>query len=142
MVWTALDYHAETSDVQTAFLYGDLKEEIYLTKPEGWDIFLKKNDFHAGPPFLKLNKSIYGLVQAARTCWQKLMKTLKERGFETFQNDNCMVKKTTHQGIILMIIYVDDCLMIGNREAIKTELEELKKLFAMKHEEGVQDFIR
>ena len=65
VIWVAMDYHAETSDVQTAFLYGDLKESIYIHKPDGWDLFAKENDFGETKRYLKLNKSIYGLVQAA-----------------------------------------------------------------------------
>ena len=40
-----------------------------------------------------------------------------------------------------MIIYVDDCLMIGSKEMVEHKLGELKKIFSMKHKEGVDEFI-
>jgi Reverse transcriptase (RNA-dependent DNA polymerase) len=46
-------------DVETAFLNGDLNEEIYMRIPEGFEGEGSRNSI------LRLNKSIYGLVQAA-----------------------------------------------------------------------------
>jgi len=49
-------------DVDTAFLYGDLDEEIYMQMPEGMTGFSDE--------VLLLLKSLYGLIQAARQ-WNK-----------------------------------------------------------------------
>lgn len=93
VVWIVLGYHAETSDVQTAFLYGDLKQTVFLLKPDGWDIFANENGLGLTAKYMKLNKTIYRLVQAARAWWRKLMVTLKQHGFTVFANDNCLVKR-------------------------------------------------
>ena len=63
-LWIASNYYAEVADVQTAFLHGHLEEELYLKVQEGYQEFLgERNSIKI---YLKLNKSIYGLVQAAR----------------------------------------------------------------------------
>ena len=51
-------------DVKTAFLYGELLEDIYIAVPEGIDVCEKG----LKEPVCKLNKALYGLKQASR-CW-------------------------------------------------------------------------
>jgi len=69
-------------DVKTAFLQGDLEEDIYVYPPEGMDV----------PPgtVLKLLKAVYGLKQAPR-CWNsKIDKTLLSMGFQRSKDDPCL----------------------------------------------------
>jgi len=49
-------------DVKTAFLYGELEEEVYLEQPEGFD--------NGSGRVCRLKRSLYGLKQAPR-CWNK-----------------------------------------------------------------------
>ncbi|GKE79738.1 retrovirus-related pol polyprotein from transposon TNT 1-94 [Tanacetum coccineum] len=58
------DLHLEQLDVKTAFLHGNLEEEIYMLQPEG---FKQKGKEKL---VCRLNKSLYGLKQAPR-CWYK-----------------------------------------------------------------------
>ena len=51
-------------DVKTAFLHGDLEEEIYITQPDGFKVTGKENWV------CKLSKSLYGLKQSPRQ-WYK-----------------------------------------------------------------------
>lgn len=53
-------------DVKTAFLHGDLQEEIYMEIPEGVTVKNEENR----PLACRLNKSLYGLKQAPR-CWNR-----------------------------------------------------------------------
>ncbi len=62
-------------DVVTAFLNGDLKEEIYTRQPPGYEI--PGREGHV----CKLKKSLYGLKQSPR-CWnEKLCNHLKQLGW-------------------------------------------------------------
>jgi Reverse transcriptase (RNA-dependent DNA polymerase) len=61
-------------DVETAFLHGDLQEEIYMNIPEGMNS--NPNDC------LFLTKAIYGLVQSAREFYKKIISVLKSLGFK------------------------------------------------------------
>ncbi|KAJ8703697.1 hypothetical protein PYW08_016864 [Mythimna loreyi] len=69
-------------DVKTAFLYGELEEDIYMIIPDGVKAPANK--------ICKLNKSLYGLKQASR-CWnQKFTNFLLKFGFVQSQADNCV----------------------------------------------------
>ena len=65
---------AKIVDIETAFLYGDLEEEIYMECPQGMSE-VKKDDC------IILNKCIYGLVQAACQYYKKAVEILKSSGF-------------------------------------------------------------
>src|SRR5208282_822870 len=62
-------------DVVTAFLAGELEEEIYMEQPEGFEVGTKEDDL-----VCRLRKSIYGLKQAPRICNQKIRRFLKSIG--------------------------------------------------------------
>ncbi len=62
ILYNLRNYDSRVIDVETAFLYGDLDEQIYLKIPQG----LKEYTDVPEETSLELNKSIYGLVQAAR----------------------------------------------------------------------------
>ena len=58
-------YYCEIADVQTAFLHGNLEEELFLMVPDGYREYKKKLGKTVKGKYLKLKKSIFGLVQAA-----------------------------------------------------------------------------
>lgn len=62
---TIEDLHIEQLDVKTAFLYGDLEENIYLMQPQGFIVPAKEG------LVCKLKKSLYGLKQAPRQWYKK-----------------------------------------------------------------------
>ena len=57
--------YCEIADVQTAFLHRNLEEELFLILPDGYREYKKKLGETVKGKYLKLRKSIYGLVQAA-----------------------------------------------------------------------------
>ncbi|GJS95890.1 ribonuclease H-like domain, reverse transcriptase, RNA-dependent DNA polymerase [Tanacetum coccineum] len=65
-------------DVKSAFLHGDLKEEVYVTQPEG---FVKRQD---NGKVYRLIKALYGLRQAPRAWNIKLDNTLKSLDFKKY----------------------------------------------------------
>ena len=58
------EWNMEVVDIETAFLYGVLDEEIYMKIPEGLEDYMDTS--FGGDECLILDKAIYGLVQAAR----------------------------------------------------------------------------
>ena len=66
-------------DVKTAFLNGNLEEEIYMDQPEGWT--MKGKEDHV----CLLKKAIYGLKQASCQWNAKIHQSLLDLGFtQTF----------------------------------------------------------
>ena len=93
-------------DVTTAFLNGELKEDIYMKQPEG---YAAKRKEHL---VCKLKKSIYGLKQNPR-CWNfTLDGCLKKMGFVQATDDPCLYVALEGE-IFLIAVYVDDILLAG-----------------------------
>ena len=106
-------------DVDTAFLYGDLDEEIYMDLPEG--LPGEANEC------LLLLKALYGLVQGARQWWKKFIEILKKIGFTGGYADPCLMVRRSANGFIFVSVYVDDNLCIGHRAALKEFVALLKE---------------
>ena len=122
-------------DVETAFLYGDLEEEIYMECPPGMMGITSAQ-------VLLLLKCIYGLVQAARQYHKKFVTILKSIGFTGGDVDPCLFVRKTKEGICFVGIYVDDNLLIGNSKAIDRTIVELKeKGLVLKIEDDFHDYL-
>lgn len=112
-------------DVKTAFLYGDISENIYMTPPEGLE---------APENFVcKLNRSLYGLKQAPR-CWnQKFDSVLKKFGLENSHSDKCVYTGQFNNTKVYLLLYVDDGLVISKDESILEKIiQDLKQNFQIK----------
>ena len=120
--------HMGQMDVDTAFLYGKLKEEIYMKIPWGFYAELSEKGY-----VLRLKKSIYGLCNAAKVWYEHLDSYLKEIGFTRCGYDHCCYVLRKEKDFIIILVYVDDLLHISNSNAMVTEYKEnMKKRFSMK----------
>nr|GEY82858.1 retrovirus-related Pol polyprotein from transposon TNT 1-94 [Tanacetum cinerariifolium] len=68
-------FTAYQMDVKTAFLYGPLKEEVYVNQPDGF-----VNPYHPDKVY-HLKKALYGLKQATRAWYGELSNFLVSKGF-------------------------------------------------------------
>jgi len=117
------DYEIKQMDVRTAFLHGELEEDVYIYAPEG-----------SGIPggILKLDKSLYGLKQAPRVFNSALNDHVESIGFKKCDTDPCVYLKETANGPIYLAVYVDDLLIIGkNLSEIDVIKADLSKKFDM-----------
>lgn len=114
-------------DVKTAFLHGELDEEIYLEQPVGY----------VKPGLVcRLHKSIYGLRQASRTWNRCLSNFLIKLGYRQLQKESCLYVKDA-PSFIIVAIYVDDGLVCGQNEAeMRNLISELKKKFEITLHDG------
>jgi Reverse transcriptase (RNA-dependent DNA polymerase) len=96
-------------DVVTAFLTGNLEEEIYMECPEGLE--------HEDDEILQLPKAIYGLVQASRQYNKKFTSILKAIGFAQCCVDPCLFIRKNDLGIVIVLTYVDNNFCVGEKKA-------------------------
>ena len=114
-------------DVKTAFLNGFLEEELYMMQPEGFV------DPKGANKVCKLQRSIYGLLQASRSWNKRFDSVIKAYGFIQTFGEACIYKKVSGSSIAFLILYVDDILLIGNDiEFLDSIKGYLNKSFSMK----------
>ena len=140
-LWMTYNWDAIQGDVKTAFLNGELEEEIFIEIPEGYKEYMEELGETVVGDHLKLDKALYGLVQAARAWWKKFTTYLiKVQGFEQFDNDGCLFVKGKGDEKVILGLYVDDFLLLGKRANIEKELKELQEEFEITSGE-VEEFI-
>ena len=102
------DYEIWQMDVKTTFLSGFIKEELYMMQLEGFV------DPKGANKLCKLQRSIYGLVQASRSWNIRFDELSKAYSFIQAYGEACNYKKVSGSTIAFLIVYVDDMLLIGN----------------------------
>ena len=80
------DLEYDSIDITTAFLNGDLEEEIYMKPPEGYEQYSR--DGHL--LYCLLLKALYGLKQGGRQWYLKLSEVMKEIGFRKVRSEPCV----------------------------------------------------
>ena len=105
---TFYDYVIWKMDVKTAFLNGFLEEELYMMQPKGFV------DPKGANKVCKLQRSIYGLVQASRSWNIRFDEVTKAYGFVQTCGEACIYKKVSGSFVAFLILDVDDILLIGN----------------------------
>jgi hypothetical protein len=119
------DFKVYQMDVKSAFLNGDLAEEVYVSQPPGFE----SEDF---PNFVyRLLKALYGLKQAPRAWYETLSQFLLEHQFTRGTIDKTLFFKKHGNDIILVQIYVDDIIFGSSNEKL---CERFSKLMQSKYE--------
>ncbi|KAJ1530171.1 hypothetical protein ONE63_005102 [Megalurothrips usitatus] len=103
-------------DVKTAFLHGDLKENVFLSQPDG---FMIPGSEHL---VCRLHKAVYGLKQAARSWNLKADQILKGEGFRNLPDEPCIYLKNPVNSVIIVALYVDDFYIFYRQESDKSKL--------------------
>ena len=94
-------------DVKTAFLNGELKEEIYMDQPDGFVVPGQEGKV------CKLLKSLYGLKQAPKEWHEKFERTLTVVGFVVNDGDKCVYYHYGGGEGVILCLYVGDILFFG-----------------------------
>lgn len=108
-------------DVKSAFLNGNLEEEIYAEQPLG---FLEEGkEDHV----LHLHKALYGLKQAPRAWYSRIDEFFLRENFKRSDNDHALYTKEDHGNILVVCIYVDDLIVTGDNEEMVEEFKTTMK---------------
>ena len=116
-------------DVETASLYGEIDEEIFMRLPVGME---EIDPGSSSEDCYQLVKGIYGLCQAARPFWKKFVDTAKKEsfGFQVGPADPCMLFKQNELGIC-----------IGKKEQIQEFTTKIQKEFSLKIQHSLADYL-
>jgi len=94
-------------DVKTAFLYGELEEEVYLKQPECFD--------DGSGHVCRLKRNLYGLKQAPR-CWNKrFINFMEKAGLKNSTADPCLFYRKHEDSFLYIAVNVDGGLVVGNK---------------------------
>ncbi|GJT38163.1 putative ribonuclease H-like domain-containing protein [Tanacetum coccineum] len=119
-----IDY--EEMDVKSAFLYGIIDEEVYVSQPSGFvdPKFLKK--------VYKVVKALYGLHQAPRAWYATLSTFLLQSRYRRVTIDKTLFIKKEKNDIMLVRVYVDDIIFGSTKKSWCDNFEALmKSIFQM-----------
>jgi hypothetical protein len=111
-------------DVKSAFLNGDLQEEVYVAQPAGFVVQGAENKV------LKLKKALYGLRQAPRAWNAKLDNTMLSLGFQKSEAEHGVYTRGTGEARLIVGVYVDDLIITGC-SGINKFKAEMKNKFSM-----------
>ena len=93
-------------DVKCAFMNGDMNEDIYMQKIEG---------FVSNPSLVcRLKKSLYGLKQTPKAWYAKIDGFLLSLSFVQCKSDPNVYLKLIHGYLMIIVLYVDDLLITGS----------------------------
>ena len=79
----------------------------------------------------KIKKDLYGLKQAPRTWYARLDNYLAKLGFAKGTTYRNLYLKEIENGLLIIVIFVDDIIFGGNDEASDKFVEEMKNEFEM-----------
>lgn len=128
------DLKTRQVDFSNAFVQATLNEDVYISLPQGYEAEGADEQM-----VLKLNKSLYGLVQAPLYWGLHLKAALEDAGFEPSSHDPCLY--TNSEGVVVLT-YVDDCLFFAkDNSKIDAVIAKLGKKLKMTIEGSNEDTV-
>ena len=114
-------------DINNAFLQGSLMEDVFIVQPPGF--ISQSHPAHV----CKLHQALYGLKQAPRAWYNELKSYLLTLGFKNFISDTSLFVLHNTQGLIYLLVYVDDIIITGsNSSFLSTFISQFSSRFPLK----------
>nr|GEV36748.1 retrovirus-related Pol polyprotein from transposon TNT 1-94 [Tanacetum cinerariifolium] len=123
--WLFIAYVAHKSftvyqmDIKTSFLYGPLKEEVYVNQPNGF-----VDPYHPDKVY-RLKKALYGLKQAPTAWYDELSNFLVSKGFSKGSIDPTLFITKHREDMLLVQIYVDAIIFGSTNPKLSKHFEKL-----------------
>ena len=126
--------YIEQMDVETAFLNGHVKSEVYVNEPKGYETGENK--------VYKLKRALYGLRESPRAWYDCFHKFIEKLNFVRSNYDYCLYVNNTNKDPIYILVFIDDLLICCKNNKIIDEIKEsLMKRFSMKDLGKVGNYI-
>lgn len=124
-------WQVEMIDIEAAFLEAELDEDIYIEWPQGIEEFGHFIATEMEGRCLKLERAMYGCVQSPRMFFKTFSEHLEQMGLTQSLADPCIWFKHDSNGdlILLVAVYVDDCIVVGTKPEIDAFKEGVKQRF-------------
>ena len=113
--------------VKTTLLNGDIKEEVYVEKPEGFEVQGKETHICI------LKKALYGLKQAPKARYGRIYGFLVRLGFTRSDVDSNLYYKVVEGDTLILVLYVDDLFLTGAKRLVTWSKKQLSSEFEMKY---------
>ncbi|GKF55644.1 putative ribonuclease H-like domain-containing protein, partial [Tanacetum coccineum] len=112
---------------ESAFLYGEIEEEVYVTQPKGFE------DPHFPKHVYRVVKALYGLHQAPRAWYARLSTFLLKHNYKRSTIDKTLFIKKNSRDIILVQVYVDDIIfrLTSETDSQDKYVQDILKKFNM-----------
>nr|GEX83910.1 putative ribonuclease H-like domain-containing protein [Tanacetum cinerariifolium] len=130
------DFIGYQMDVKSAFLYGKIKEEVYVYQPPSFEY----PDFP--DKVYKVEKALYGLHQASRAWYETLSTYLIDNGFYKGQIDKTLFIKRHKDDILLVQVYVDDIIFGSIRKEIRLQVQQKSAGIFISQDKYVADILK
>jgi hypothetical protein len=108
---------------------------IYMKVPHGFE------KYYPDDVVLKVKKNIYRLQQAAMAFWRKLL--LCKKFMEMVQNtaDPCLYHKWREDGLVIIVLWIDNNLIIGSKKAVEKAKKDLMERFDCKDCGDLEEYV-
>jgi hypothetical protein len=126
-----IDYEIHTGDIAVAFLNAELKEDINLEIPDGFQLphGTRSNDY-----VLKIRKTLYGLKQSPREWNIAIDYLLKRLKFDALASENCIYHGLLNGKRCFVVLYVDDIIFgCPDNENVLQSTQSTKNSIFPKH---------
>ena len=124
-ITTHFDWPMQQMNLKNAFLNGELREEVFMVPPSGFEM-------NFGSRVCTLCKPLYGLKQSHRAWFDKFTIFVKAQGHTQVQSNHTLFYKyAAADKIAILIFYVDDIIITDCDEE---ELACLKRKLATEFE--------
>jgi hypothetical protein len=118
-------------------LHGEFEDSkvIYMKVPHGFE------KFYLDDVALKLKKCIYGLKKAAMAFWHQLLLHMKSMEMMRSTTDPCLYHKWGEEGLVLIVLWIDNNLIIGSKKAVEKTKKDIMKTFDCKDCGDIEEYV-
>eukprot|EP00253_Pinus_taeda_P009486 PITA_09486 len=132
---TQMGWKIHQMDVKTTFLDGKIEEEVYIEQPEGFDTFDRESHV------CRLKRALYGLKQAPYAWYTSINNYFTGLGFTKSETDANLYLIMVEGKPLIIVLYVDDLILIGDDQLVQSCKEDLAREFEMKDMGLMHDFL-